>query len=1121
MTPVRRRQTYSRARSALAALALAASLPGRAAEAAQAAAPPANPSLSQPSALPLKPTRKIAFDTDEGTWMSLDVSPDGRTLVFDLLGDLYTMDARGGEATAITHGLPFDGQPVFSPDGSMIAFTSDRSGAENLWVMNADASHLRQISASDDVTSFISPAWAADGRSIFVSTYKPDLTAEELWRYPLAGGAPIRVTEAKTSPGQSKDTRVSALGAAPTADGRYVYYARRIGTFDEDMTLPMWRIVRGDLRTGEQQTAIGAAGPLVKGVEASIEEDSEIVNAGSAMRPAVSPDGHLLVYAARLGGRTGLRIRDLRDGADRWLVFPIDRDDQEGVETRDLVPRHVFTPDGSALFASYGGKIHRIDVKTGSDTVIPFNAHVDLDIGPFLRQPLKDEVGPVRARLIQDPRPSPDGHTLAFSALGHVYVMPLERGATPRRLTSSLSPEYQPAWSPDGRSIVFTTWTAKAGGAIFVATADGAGAPRAIAQDGAFYTQPQFTPDGRRIVAERSSNDDRLHTYMEYGPLRQGELVSIASSGGDMKIVATGVMGGMPQFIRGDPDHVYMNFGDGLNTVALDSGEHRPVLSVVGPGFYFIEGPVPVDDIKISPDGRWALVQIVQQLHLLAMPEPGQDKRIDLSAPSVRHRKLTSVGADFFGWADDGRSVTWAVGSTTYRRPLAGIALDAPGTPPATGDRPMPGVAGVEMFPATVEIPRDTPRGALLLRGATAITMKGDETVPDADVLVIDAHIAGIGRRGSLSIPAGTTLLDVAGKFITPGFIDTHDHWAEIRRQILDLESWGFRADLAYGVTAGLDPSPLSIDMLAYQDLLEAGLMTGPRVYSTGPAIFSFNRFTSEEEVRDVLSRYVVDYRTRNLKEYRTGNRQVREWVADACRELGIMPTTEGALDMKLDLTQIMDGYSGNEHSLTAVPLYRDVIELLARTRVSYTLTLQISHGGPPAQNYFIERDGALIEPKLRRFAPPYLFSAKMSRRHWYASDQYVFPKVAENAAKVQRAGGLLGVGSHGEVPGPGQVWELQAYASGMTPREALRAATIGSAETIGRQAEIGSLEVGKDADLVIMNKSPLKDIRNAMDIDKVMKNGRLYDAATLTSLWPDRKVLPAPWFKDDHPPAK
>jgi hypothetical protein len=221
---------------------------------------------------------------------------------------------------------------------------------------------------------------------------------------------------------------------------------------------------------------------------------------------------------------------------------------------------------------------------------------------------------------------------------------------------------------------------------------------------------------------------------------------------------------------------------------------------------------------------------------------------------------------------------------------------------------------------------------------------------------------------------------------------------------------------------------------------------------------------------------------------------------------------------MKLDLTQIMDGFPGNEHSLTAAPLYKDVVELMKQTRVSYTLTLLISHGGPPAQNFYIERDKPQDDPRLQHFSPPLLAEKKFARRHWYAADEYVFAAIAEGAAAVQRAGGLLGVGAHGEVPGPGTHWEIQAYtAGGMTPHEALHAATIGSAETIGRQDEIGSLEPGKYADLVILDRNPLDDIRNTLAIAQVMKNGRLYDAATLDEVWPDQKKLAPQWFSHER----
>jgi hypothetical protein len=229
------------------------------------------------------------------------------------------------------------------------------------------------------------------------------------------------------------------------------------------------------------------------------------------------------------------------------------------------------------------------------------------------------------------------------------------------------------------------------------------------------------------------------------------------------------------------------------------------------------------------------------------------------------------------------------------------------------------------------------------------------------------------------------------------------------------------------------------------------------------------------------------------------------------------MATTEGALDMKLDLTQIIDGYSGNEHTLTAEPLYRDVLQLLKQSQVSYDLTLEISHGGPPTGEIFIARDDPRQNPKVEAFYPDFARARDFSRVQWADPLARFYPKVAASAAEAQREGAVIGIGSHGNYPGIGYAWELQAMASGgMTPFEVLKAATLGSAETIGRLGELGSLEPGKFADLIVLDRDPLADIANVRSIREVMKGGRLYDAGTLDALWPQAKPRPRPWFRDE-----
>ncbi len=478
---------------------------------------------------------------------------------------------------------------------------------------------------------------------------------------------------------------------------------------------------------------------------------------------------------------------------------------------------------------------------------------------------------------------------------------------------------------------------------------------------------------------------------------------------------------------------------------------------------------------------------------------PAGTASVDLLTTSLPHRRLTDIGADYFQFTPDG-GLEWSVGPQFWR--MDGV--DA---------------APRRLADLAVSLPRAIPEGSLLLRGARVLTMaQGDRVIEDADVLVTGERIAAVGPRGSVAIPPGATLRELAGRTIVPGFIDVHDHVGSIRREVLGFEDWSLRARLAYGVTTAFDPSTLSIDMLAYQDALDAGLMLGPRLRSTGPAIFSYNRFASPGEVRDVLRRYRDAWGLGNIKQYRTGSRRVRQWVAQAARELGLLPTTEGALSLKLDLTQIIDGFAGNEHALPAT-LEDDVLGLLAEMRTSYATTLMVTNSGAPGVDWFVTRREPFRDAKLARFWPPSVRRARLLDRPWVSLVEERFPAVARDAAALARRGGLVGIGSHAEAPGIGFHWEMEAHAmGGMAPMAILHAATAGSAETIGRLDDLGTIEPGKLADLVVLERDPLADIRNTAAIAQVMRGGTLYDGETLAELWPRASPAPQPWFAAGSP---
>jgi hypothetical protein len=378
-----------------------------------------------------------------------------------------------------------------------------------------------------------------------------------------------------------------------------------------------------------------------------------------------------------------------------------------------------------------------------------------------------------------------------------------------------------------------------------------------------------------------------------------------------------------------------------------------------------------------------------------------------------------------------------------------------------------------------------------------------------------------------VQVPAGAREFDVRGKTIVPGFIDAHAHLG--LRQGIHQQPWSYLANLAYGVTTTRDPQTGSTDVLSYEDAVTAGTAIGPRIYSTGPGVFNPTYFAAlADEIRDleharrVMRRYSQYYDTKTLKMYIAGNRQQRQWILMAAKEQQIMPTTEGALDFRYDMTMAIDAYPGQEHSLPLFPIYKDVVGLFAASGTVYTPTLLVAYGGPWGENFWYETERVYDDPKLRRFTPYEELAGKSRRRvrsafgggnagGWFMRDEHVFDKHAKGAADIVKAGGRVGVGSHGQLQGLGYHWELWSVASGgMSNMDALRTATIFGADAIGLGLDLGSLEVGKLADFVVLDANPLENIRNTNTVRMVMKNGRLYDGNTLDEIYPrQRKTEP------------
>ena len=1053
--------------------------------------------------LPLESNSTLELSTSTVTWLSFDISPDGQTFVLEVLGELYSLPVEGGTAEPLLTGLAFDSQPVYSPDGSHIAFISDRSGHENVWVMRADGSEQRELSDTSKDSELMSPSWAPDGSHVIVSVGSWKTRVYRVWAYHLAGGKGVRLAPRRS--GSATESQ-NFTGAIYSNDGRYLYHAFKEGGFGYNQSLPLWQVRRLELATNEHVELTAAV--------------------GSAFRPVLSPDGSKMVYGTRFATQTGLRIRDLQSGHDEWLVYPVQRDEQESRFTRDLLSKPVFSPNADVLYYTANGRLYGITLETRESFEVPFEIPLELERVERLEFPYRIGLGPVKAQLVRGLEISPDGSKAAFSALAQIYVYEFES----EKLIELTPPSMfaaQPTWSPNARQIAFVDWSQE-GGHIWRARVRANASLNRVTSAPGFYFDPLWRKDGETVIALRASAFERATRASDFGEGVGTDLVQVDVNDGEVSLISHA-----PHFY----DHHYGPESDriylyewpgmfsagaaGLYSMRLDGTDVRKHLDISGPGIYNSKDGLPAFRIRIAPDGRHALVKQANQLYVMKMlgshAAPVKTRVTSCSLPCER---LTDVGVDDFAWDATGEHAFWSIGHTIQHRAISTVfskeaTKDDEQEAGEDGEKPL-----AEEHPAVAEyrveiyIPRQEPNGSVVLRNATLLTVASDEAAPlhGADVLIDGDRIASIGK--DLVVPEGTKEFDYSGKFIVPGYIDTHAHFP-IYRGVVSGEAWALLANLAYGVTTAIDVQPSTVDAIEYQNLVDAGRMVGPRVMSTGPGIFSDTAFKSKRDAIGVLRRYKEHYGVRNLKSYLPGNREQRQWIVAAARELELNPTTEGALDLKLGLTHAIDGFTGLEHNLPVVGIYDDVIGLMASARMAYTPTLLVSYGGPFGESHFYINENPRDDPKLTRFTPPSVLEAKLLRRPWFHENVHVFDRHAQSALDIVRAGGRVGVGSHGQLNGLGFHWELWALSSGgFSNFEALRAATRHGAEMLGIDQDLGSLEVGKLADMVVLNSNPYDDIRFSNDIALVIRNGIIRQGDDLAEIWPMKGTENVPKFE-------
>lgn len=1015
---------------------------------------------------PPGPRATVSLETESGTWLSVDVHPDGSWLVFDLMGDLYRLPIHGGEAQSLTSGMAWDMQPRFSPDGKAIVFTSDRGGGDNVWVMDADGGNPRAISA-EPFRLLNNPVWSPDGQYVAARkhfTSRRSLGAGEIWLYHVSGGKGVQLV---ARPNDQKDLGEPAF----SPDGRYVYYSQdttpgRIFQYSKDPNPGIYTIQRFDRETGDI--------------------DAVVSGLGGAVRPTPSPDGKQLAFVRRVRYATHLFVKDLQSGAERQLVGGLDRDMQETWAIHGVYPGMAWLPDNSGLVLWKQGSLVRVNAADGSEQVIPFRVKDQRDVTPALRFPVAVAPDAFDVKMLRWVTTSPQGDRVVFQALGYLYVMDLPTGK-PKRLTGQNEHfEYFPSWSPDGKTIVYTSWHDKELGAVRAVPAAG-GKSRLLVSDKGHYAKPVVSPDGKTVVFRR----------LDGGYLRTGlwsndaGLYRVNFKGGPAQ--SLDVDGDHPQF-GADSEHVfYMAWDNGkraLKSVRLTSGDARVHATTEHAG-----------DYAVSPDGRWLAWQERFHVYITPMPAVGGPRSLSPKGDGLPVARVTQDAGDFIHWSGDSERLYWSLGPTLYQQPLTEAFAFLNGDSETVAAPPLEGAS------LGFKAPYAKPEGVLAFTNATILPMDGQRTVIENGTVVVEGNrIKAVGPAGSVTVPQAAKVIDVGGRVLMPGWIDVHFHGRQATDHMQPQRNWLHDATLAFGVTTVHDPSHNTHDIFSSSELAKAGRIVAPRIYSTGTILYgaggpSKAEIDGLEDARRHLRRMKA-VGAFSVKSYNQPRRDQRQQVIAAARELEMMVVAEGGSLFQHNMSMLMDGHTGIEHSIPVAAAYGDVLTLWPQTRVGYTPTLVVAFGGSWGENYWYEHTNVWENERLMRFVPNRLIEARSRRRPKIPAEEYNHIDNARVCKQLFDRGVRVNLGAHGQREGLGAHWEVwMLVQGGMSAHEALYSASASGAEYLGLDDDVGSLAAGKLADFIVFETDPREDIRRSEHIRYTVLNGVVYDAATMNPL--------------------
>lgn len=1033
--------------------------------------------------------KEAEFTTTEGTWMSLDISPDGKEIVFDMLGDIYSMPITGGEAKLLRGEHSMDVQPRYSPDGKKISFCSDAGGGDNIWMMNRDGLDVKQIT-KENFRLLNNAVWMPDGNYLIARkhfTSGRSLGAGELWMYHFSGGDGIQITKRKNDQQDLGEPCVSP-------DGKYVYYSEDMypgGYFqyDKDPNNQIYVIKRYKFETGETETVTG--GP------------------GGAFRPQISKDGKTLAFGRRVHEKTVLYLRNLETG-EEWPVYDkLSKDQQEAWAIFGVYPNFQWL-DAKTIIIWANGKICKLDITNSQATEIPFIVKVKQKIYDALH--FENPVAPDRftVKTIRNCVTSPDEKYILFNAVGSIWKKELPNG-TPVRLARIISSNFildneftfEPSFSPDGKEIVYVTWNDEKSGRIWkmsMNSKDG-GSTMPITSEKGIYRTPRFSPDGKWIVYQKEEGNNQQGNAFCVNP----GLYIMPSSGGKPTLVIK--EGSDPYFSKDGKRIFFQSNGDGkdenfaLKSCDLNGKDVRTHFTSK-----YTNSFVP------SPDNNWIAYRELFKVYIAPMPLIGKTEDISGKMESVPVAQAAKDAGINIHWSADGKKIHWTLGEEYFTTELGNRFGFISGKADSTLKMDTVGIK------VNLVLDSDKPKGTIAFKGARIITMstqadpssggKNDEVIENGTIVVTENKITDIGASDKVQIPTGAKVMDMTGKTIMPGMVDVHAHLWTFRQGLSPQKEWTYFANLAYGVTTTHDPSSNTEMVFSQSEMVKAGIMTGPRIFSTGTILYGADGdfkavINSLDDAKSAIIRTKA-FGAFSVKSYNQPRREQRQQIITAANQLGIQVVPEGGSTYFYNLSHILDGHTGVEHNLPVATLYNDVVQLWSKSKTGYTPTLIVCYGAMGGETYWYQHTNVWEKQRLLNFTPRSVVDTKSRHRTMIPEEEYTngYMQVSRSCKKLADAGVKINLGQHGQMNGIGAHWELwMLQQGGMTNMQALKCATINGAEYIGMDKEIGSLEKGKLADLIIMDKNPLDDIKNSETVKYTMVNGRLYDCDTMNEI--------------------